>query len=360
MPQIRIEDLGQDGLRTLVESTADGILLVDGEGTICYANRAACDQLGRGAEQLVGSAFGVPLVAGEKTEIETPMRDGSIGVRELRVARTRINTDDDVFLVSLRDVTDRRQMELARERAREEAEATARTRSSLLNMVAHEFRSPLSVISGYLSLIQEGELGEIPQALQLPMQKTLEKVQELRRMVDDVLMAARLEAGRLGTEAQPLDLRDVARAAIRRAAGRGELLRAQLKVDLPAEPVPVSADPGQIGIILDNLINNAFSYSRGEPWVEVQLERADGRALLRVSDHGIGIARELRNQVFERFRRLGGTSNDGQAGTGLGLAISRDLARLNGGLLTLARSEPGEGSTFVLELPIKAQGSPAS
>lgn len=349
--RVVFEQLGIDALRELVEGTADGILVVDGGGFIIHANRAAATMLGRPPTQLDGSPFGVPLVAGEKTEIEVPMKNGTVGTRELRVSRTALNGDE-VFLVSLRDVTERRQMEIARERARSEAEATARARSALLNMVAHEFRSPLSVISGYLSLMEEGELAAIPEAWRAPLHKAVEKVEELRRMVSDVLIAARLEAGRLAPERELIDLRAVLRDAVDRAGGRVELLQAQLVCHLPAEPVMSSVDPGQVGIVLDNLINNALSYASGQPWVAVTLDREAGRGLIRVEDRGLGIPRDLQEKVFERFQRIDQTTDEGVGGTGLGLSIGRDLAHLNGGSLRLESSDPGKGSTFVLDLPI--------
>lgn len=358
-PRVVFEQLGIDALRELVEGTADGILIVDAAGFIVHANRAAATMLGLPPTQLDGSPFGVPLVAGEKTEIEVPMKNGTVGTRELRVSRTSLNGDD-VFLVSLRDVTERRQMEIARERARSEAEATARARSALLNMVAHEFRSPLSVISGYLSLMEEGELGAIPPAWRVPLHKAVEKVEELRRMVSDVLIAARLEAGRLAPERESVDLRDVIRQAVDRAGGRAGLLQAQLQCHLPADPVMSSVDPGQVGIVLDNLINNALSYASGQPWVSVTLEREADRGLIRVEDHGLGIPRDLQQKVFERFQRLGQSTSEGVGGTGLGLSIARDLAHLNGGSLRLESSHPGKGSIFVIELPVTgARGAPS-
>ncbi|MDQ6884114.1 MAG: PAS domain-containing sensor histidine kinase [Candidatus Dormibacteraeota bacterium] len=349
-PRVVFEQLGIEALRALVEGTADGILVVDSSGVIVHANRAAANLLGRPSSQLDGSPFGVPLVAGDMTEIEVPLKDGTIGNRELRVSRAALDGGE-VFLVSLRDVTDRRQMEIARERARAEAEATARARSALLNMVAHEFRSPLSVISGYLSLMEEEELAPIPGPWRVPLHKAVEKVEELRRMVSEVLIAARLEAGRLVPDREPVDLRALVRDAVARAASRAALLDAQVKYHLPAEPVLASVDPGHVGIILDNLINNALSYSEDRPRIALTLQADGDRGFIRVRDHGVGIPAPLKDKVFERFHRLGQSTRDGVGGTGLGLSIARDLAQLNGGSLRLESSDPAVGSTFLIELP---------
>ncbi|HSO93528.1 MAG TPA: ATP-binding protein [Candidatus Dormibacteraeota bacterium] len=356
-PRVVFDQLGIDALRELVEGTADGILVVDGAGLIVHANRAAATMLGLPPTQLDGSPFGVPLVAGEKTEIEVRLKNGTVGTRELRVSRTSLNGDE-VFLVSLRDVTEQRQLEIAQERARSEAEATARTRSAILNMVAHEFRSPLTVISGYLSLMQEEELGAIPEAWRAPLHKAVEKVEELRRMVSEVLVAARLEAGRLAPERESVDLRGVLRDAVDRAGGRAALLQAQLECHLPAEPVMSSVDPGQVAIVVDNLINNALSYASGQRWVSVTLEREADRGRIRVEDHGLGIPRELQEKVFEPFQRISQATAEGVGGTGLGLSIARDLTHLNRGSLRLESSQPGKGSSFVMDLPITGAEPP--
>lgn len=345
---MRFEELGTDGLRDLIEGTADGIMVVDAEGVVRYGNPSAREMFNR--RDLEGTPFGIPLLEGDTTEIEVPAPGGGTRIFELRVARAHLDRSE-VFLVSLHDLTERRQAEEDRERARAEAEAAARTRSALLNMVAHEFRTPLTVIGGYLSMIADGSLGPVPDAWQEVVEKVNEKSEELKVMIEEVLLAARLEAGRLESESERLDLRDVVRAAIKRATGRGQLLRAQIRIELPPEPLPAEADAAQVGIILDNLVNNALTYSMpAEPALDVCAERDGDRARITVTDRGIGIAPEQQAAIFERFRRV--SDGGGRPGTGLGLAIAKDLARLNGGDLSLEWSRPGAGSRFLLELPV--------
>ena len=307
--------------------------------------------LGRSAQELVGSAFGVPLVAGEKTEIEI-QRPGGLVVCELRVARSEVGGAP-TFLVALRDVTEAAAVHEERERARREAEAASRAKSLLLNMVAHEFRTPMTVIHGYVTMMVDGELGPIPEAWREPLERVLEKTRELNGMVNDVLMAARLEAGRLVGDSERVDLRDVIEDCVRRAQGRIDLLAAAVEVEVPPGPVPAVVDRGHVGIILDNLLNNALNYSDQErPWVRIELDCEDRDALLRVRDRGIGIPDEAQGQIFERFRRVESPDAVPTSGTGLGLSIARDLAALNGGELRLESSRPGVGSSFRLKLPL--------
>jgi signal transduction histidine kinase len=152
------------------------------------------------------------------------------------------------------------------------------------------------------------------------------------------------------TDTKTLDLREMARQAIGRAEARVGLLRADLDFSDPDEPVAINADREQLARVIDNLLNNALTYSTGRPWVMLTVTNGDGPALI-IEDHGVGIPRDKQDKIFERFFRIDDPGLGPQPGTGLGLFISRELAERHGGSLTLERSEPGQGSTFILRLP---------
>ena len=118
----------------------------------------------------------------------------------------------------------------------------------------------------------------------------------------------------------------------------------------PEEPVYVNADREQLARIIDNLINNALTYTLGQPWVRLTVSLDGGPGLI-LEDHGVGIAKDKHEKIFERFFRIDDPGLGPQPGTGLGLFISRELSERHGGSLTLERSEVGKGSTFVLRLP---------
>ena len=230
------------------------------------------------------------------------------------------------------------------------AQESSRSKSEFLNMAAHELRTPLSVVSGYLALLAEGSLGDPPTGWKLPLEMLNSKTTELNRIVDDLLMASRMDVNALPERISVFDLQHSVRGALVRAEPRVQLLGATLSLDAVPEPVLVEADAEHIGRILDNLINNALTYCVARPEVTVTLSSPKEPAIA-VIDNGVGIPSAKRELVFERFVRLDDDQVGPVPGTGLGLYISRELARRHRGSLVLEQSAPGKGSRFLLRLP---------
>jgi len=228
------------------------------------------------------------------------------------------------------------------------AELASASKSEFLNMAAHELRTPLSVVVGYLSMLVDGTLGTPSDAWRRPIEILNLKAGELNKLVDALLLAARMEAGTIQGQPEVVDLVQLVREALGRAEARANLLGGQLLLETPPETVLVEADPIHLGRILDNLINNALTYTTEEPWVKVTVQ-SEGTVL--VEDHGLGIPEDRRALVFERFFRVNDPILAPQPGTGLGLHISRELARRYGGEVALEASSPGAGSRFALRLP---------
>jgi two-component system, OmpR family, sensor histidine kinase MtrB len=231
------------------------------------------------------------------------------------------------------------------------ADAEADAQTQLLTMIAHELRNPLGTIVGCLSMLADPRFEERPEQRRRLVEMSQGKARELQRLVDDLLTSARLETGRLQPRPRPVDLGELMVAAVERAQGRAMLLSARIEAVRPPRPVPAELDPDQLGIVIDNLINNALTYSEGPPHVELRLEVGEGEATVTVTDHGIGIADADRRRIFTPFER----ATDGRRrgpGTGLGLAIARGLVEMNRGTLELAWSRPGAGSAFRLRLPV--------
>jgi signal transduction histidine kinase len=234
-----------------------------------------------------------------------------------------------------------------------DARQAGQAKTTFLNLAAHELRTPLAVIRGYLSLLEDGTY-PVPERTRAEAIETLVlKAQELESLVETLVMAARLEGGTLPSAVAQLDVAQAVREAVERARPRARLEGAQIDVRAPESGVVARADGGHVARILDNLLNNALTYSESPACVTVELRPRDPVEVA-VRDLGQGIPPDHHDRVFERFHRVDGATSRAGGGLGLGLSISRELAKLNGGALELERSVPGRGSVFVLRLPARA------
>src|SRR5438309_2568595 len=254
------------------------------------------------------------------------------------------------FLFACFVETRERQEEMARIYASAQHGNEEKTR--FLHMAAHELRTPITVVIGYLSMLSDGTFGAVPDAWRRPFETLMGKTRELNSIVTDLLEASRIEAKALPRNEERLDLRTVVQDAGERARGRADLLGAEIVMDLPSDPVPVDADEKQLGRILDNLINNGLSYTTRQPRLSISVSSEGDRAMVRVADNGAGIAESERERVFERFHRTTDPAFRNVAGTGLGLFIGRGLAEGHGGTLTIESSTPEKGTVFALALPL--------
>ena len=230
---------------------------------------------------------------------------------------------------------------------------TETRRTRLLGEVAHEMRTPLTVLDGYLEGMIDGVLPTDPETLA---QMTAE-TRRLRRLAEDLSALSRAEEGRLELSRQPADLRDVVTSAVVRLGTQAEDSAVDLTVTAGDRTVPVTVDPDRIAQVVTNLVGNALRATSPGGQVNVAVDLAGGRAVTTVHDTGEGIAAADLERIFERFYRVSGRrrppgqrTSDG--GSGIGLTISRRIAEAHGGTLTATSPGPGQGATFTLTLPL--------
>ena len=231
------------------------------------------------------------------------------------------------------------------------ATAASQAKSSFLNMAAHELLTPLTVFTGYLSLLSGGSLGKPPDSWETPINILMQKTREMERIVSDLQNASSLEVVDANLGREVVDLGKVVNEAVERAHPRAALLRAEVVVNVPPDPVLVEADEDHLGRVMDDLINNAFTYTIRAPRLVIGLSRRSRKAIVEVEDNGVGIPTAERERVFDRLYRI----VDPQVvvpGIGLGLYICRQLAQSYGGSLVVESSKPGKGSVFALALPL--------
>lgn len=237
----------------------------------------------------------------------------------------------------------------ALERQYTEALEARRVKDEFLANISHELRTPLTAVMGYISLMQEGLAGPINDEQRRTLDQVKDASEELLTLIGDLMELTALKRGSLEAMVTDMDPREPLRDAV--AAANGRRAEVELEVEEPEIVPTIRSDRRTIAKALKALLNNAFKFTR-EGKVRVSLQVVGDRVVYSVEDTGIGIPAESQHIIFEEFRQVDGTMTRQYGGPGLGLALARRLARLLQGDITLT-SNPGVGSTFRLEIPLR-------
>jgi PAS domain S-box-containing protein len=337
----------------VLETVADGVFLVDGQGVVRLWNRAAeaitklarADVVGRslGDEVLPGwrdLAVSVPVAGapGPATATTFPVElDGE--ERWLSISGVGF---DEGTVYAFRDLTEERALE--------------QIRQDLVSTVSHELRTPLAAIYGSALTLAREDL-ELEETMHKKLLEVIvEESTRLADIVNDLLLASQLDADRLEIHAEPCDAQALA-ASVLDAARTHLPTGMRVTLDPGQEDVPyVVADEGQLRQVLTNLIDNAVKYSPDGGDVRVRLEAAGKYVRFTVADEGLGIPPAEQGRIFEKFYRLDPDMTGGIGGTGLGLYISRELVRRVHGRIWV-EANAARGSVFHVEIPAASQAS---
>ena len=225
--------------------------------------------------------------------------------------------------------------------------ALERAKTDFLNIASHELRGPMTVIKGYLTMLEAGALGDLAPKVRSVLPLLISKSDEVNWMIEQMIEASRLEEGRLALKKNRADIVELTEGAI--DGVRVTLIGHYLKVDLPKDSIEADVDPDRFQIVVRNLLSNAAKYSPAGTDINVGVLRDGERALVTVRDQGVGIATQDQASLFTRFGRIENAKH--VQGTGLGLWLSREIARMHDGDLTVDSTE-GAGSTFTFTVPL--------
>jgi signal transduction histidine kinase len=243
---------------------------------------------------------------------------------------------------------------LERARVTERMAALEQNKSQFLNLASHEMRGPVTVLRGYVSMLEDGMLGELNDRGRKAAGVMAAKISEMNELIEEMIDAARLEEGGLAIHPSDADLREIARSAAEAVAPMVDA-KHRIELDLPDRRVRVTVDADRTKTIVTNLLSNAIKYSPGGGTITCRVSSRAGMARVAVSDEGLGVAREHLSTLFTRFGRVITPETEHLKGTGLGLFLARQLARLQNGDITVT-SVLGKGSTFTLQLPAATAG----
>ncbi len=262
------------------------------------------------------------------------------------------------YLCAGEDVTPRLRAEAAlTEALRREHEAVTRleeadrVKDEVVSTISHELRTPIASIQGYSELLAEGELGEVSPVQTNALDKVLRNTARLTSLVDDLLQLDRAESGKLSLRLVPTDLVQVAREAwdpLEQLARDRDLT---MTLRTPEHPVPVLGDPVALERVVLNLGANAVKFTHDQGTITVTVEVSDQRALLVVSDTGIGISADDQERILGRFFRSSDAYKLAVPGSGLGLTVVDAIVREHHGDIDI-ESAPGAGTIVTVTLPL--------
>lgn len=250
----------------------------------------------------------------------------------------------------------RRRLETLASAHRSTVEAMARLaevselKSDYMKTVSHELRTPLTLLGGYVAMMADGSLGEVPEAWVGPLDKLDLKVRELNRLVRLMLEASRAESPQLPLNLEEVDANAVLELAVAAHEPDADQVGCELHVDAPRIPVTLRCDRDKVLVSLRNLVENAVKYSPSGSTVDIGLQDNGDAVQIYVADRGPGVPERDKHRIFEQFYRLQRPETEHVGGTGLGLFIVRQLSEAQGGRVTVA-DRPGGGSIFTMSLP---------
>ncbi len=263
--------------------------------------------------------------------------DGNSSFLTCRTARIQLGEDSSAMAYIFRDITS-------------EVE-TEQMKADFHSMIAHDLRSPMSVIQGYVSLMASGKTGEINATQAEFLDSVNRKITEMTALLNDFLDINKIEAGFVNLKCDDMDLGELIRGVVDDLTPMADSSNLRVSVGLPEQPVRVHADSLRVTQIVRNLLSNAIKYNVDGGWIRLDLSGADDWARVQVSDGGIGMNEDELSVLFQPYTR--GSAQRRIKGVGLGVVIVKKLVESHGGQVDVT-SQPGHGSTFTFTLPLAA------
>jgi signal transduction histidine kinase len=303
-----------------------------------------------GQEPETGSALSVPVRVGDRIvavlHVEVPQA-GAFGEDELRLFTT-IAGQLGVTLENAR-LYQRLEAQAAElSRAYEELQEFDRLRTQLVQNVGHELRTPLGLIKGYVELLLEGEMGDVPDNQLAALQIMRDRTTTLARLIHNLTMLQAIPREALVLAS--VSVIDVVRNVLDEHRRSAEEAGITFSEDLPAELPRVVGDQERLELVFSHLVDNAIKFSPAGGTVTIRASANQQRISVSVIDQGIGIPAEHLGRIFERFYQVDGSASRRFGGMGIGLALVWEIVEAHGGTVEV-ESEPGKGSSFTITLP---------
>jgi PAS domain S-box-containing protein len=346
----------------LVASAPVGVFKTDAAGQCLFANATCCAIVGLDSAEILAQGWLSALPSVDRVAVQAEWRRAlatkSAFSRECRIApaegadrwvlvQTVPLLDPAGILVgyigTLTEITERKRIEDALREA-------DRQRTEFLALLAHELRNPLNPIRHAVKLMQQ----TADHSEQEWCREVIDRqVNHLARLIDDLLDISRIARNRLELRREPVQLQSVVETALSMTQGLVDQRRQSVTVSLPPQPVWLDGDPVRLSQIFMNLISNAAKYTTEGGRIEIRTVLAGEQVAVSIVDNGAGIPREHLPHLFDMFFQVPETRRLALGGLGIGLCLTRQLVELHGGTIHAHSDGPGEGSEFVVRLPVE-------
>jgi PAS domain S-box-containing protein len=356
-------------LASIVESSNDAIVGKSLAGMIQSWNAAAERLFGFTPEEAIGRHISIvipPERIAEEDEIIARLKAGQ---RIEHYETERVRKDGQRIFVSLtispikddegnvigaskvaRDVTERKRMEDDLRRLAKDLGETDRRKNEFLATLAHELRNPLAPMSNMLEVLKraDGDHEILKRA-----HETIERqLGQMVRLVDDLLDLNRITHDRLELRRSKVELSSVIQQGVEVARPLIDAADHQLTIDLPDEPIYLSADRARLAQVFGNLLNNSCKYTRAGGRISLSAKRTGDDVVVTVKDNGFGIPADKLGNIFDMFMQVDRTSERSQGGLGIGLTLVKRLVEMHGGSVEVKSEGEGLGSEFAVRLPL--------
>jgi NtrC-family two-component system sensor histidine kinase KinB len=341
-------------MQTIVDSSPDGLVLLEPDGTVSFMNPAAQSMLVPLAREIPAAPFSIarlPEPGAERLRacLDQLQDSSSVAEMEIREPARRVlqyrgvgivgeDGEEQGLLLHLHDITRERQID--------------EMKSDFISLVSHELRTPLTSILGFSSYLLTGKLGEISEPQRRALESVHRQSKRLSAIISDFLDVSRIESGRVEMRRDAVPVDGVARRVIAdlQPQATEKTIRVQTHVSGRPEEVVALGDEARIAQVFTNLLGNALKFTDTEGSVDVLFARQDGEVVCQVRDTGCGIPPDELDRVFDRFYQVEKVVTRKSGGTGLGLAIVKNIVEAHGGRIWID-STYGEGTEVTFTLP---------
>lgn len=370
----KTSQMDEKRLNTIIEKNADGIIIVDINGDVQFVNLAAEKLFLRKKSEFIGCHFGFPTNA-EKAEIDVIQKGGKMLVADMRV--TTIEWENkEAYLISIRDITERKEVELKLKESERDLDKKVKIRTKeletaleqqklyldqilkaselkteFMDSMSHDLRTPLNCIIGFTDLLLEGSYGSVNDDQMQFILDISTSGQYLLDMIKNILDISKIEAGQLNLNYQHISFNKIihqVKSTIKPLYSKKNL---SFRVENLKHEIFIYCDPTKFREILYNLLSNAIKFTnKGE--ILLNISENENEWVFNVIDTGIGIAEKDYYLIFQGFTRINSPFVQSTPGSGLGLLLTKRLVELHGGEIWF-KSELGKGSTFSCTIPKK-------